>query len=100
MLVAWKAAPTDKNSVVEKAYSMVALSDVLWVGLKDASMVVHLVDCSVEVKADLLVASMDKHWVAEMVLMTDTTWAVCSVDMMGVLLAVAMDALSAVHWVE
>ena len=47
-----------------------------------------------------MVASMDEHWVAARVVLTDATWAVCSVDVMGVPSAGAKDAWSAGHWAE
>ena len=49
---------------------------------------------------DLLVASMAESWVAARVGLMDATSAVCSVVVMGVPWVVAMDASKAAHWVE
>ena len=46
-----------------------------------------------------MVASMAEQWVAARVVLTDATWAVCSVDVMDVPWVGEKDAPSVVHWV-
>ena len=76
---------------------------VVSVDSKDATRVVVkdalMVEKSGAIGVALMVAPTVEHWVAEMVVQTDASWAVCSVDVMVVPLAVEKDALLAVKWV-